>query len=98
MSCCTTRSHATGTKAPATFVKNKGGRPATAIPQGVVIEVGAWLAADGVPDTLAKIEGKIRDLMQAKEYDAANRLCASALRNCASNTSGILVFNNPEGR
>jgi hypothetical protein len=46
--------------APKAPPRSVGGRP-SAIPPEALIEVGAWLAANGIPDKLVEVEDKLRE-------------------------------------
>jgi hypothetical protein len=68
----------------ADMAKRKGGAPARAIPPAILVKVGAWLAAEGVPETLAEIERKIHDLLAADNQSAGEttvRRWAGVLRD-----------------
>ena len=51
--------------------KNKGGRPATAVPVPIQAKVAAWLAAEGCPETLVEVERKIHNLLAEVGREAA---------------------------
>jgi hypothetical protein len=51
--------------------RNKGGRPASAIPIEVQAKAAAWLAAEGCPEKQADVENRIHELLAVAGRQAA---------------------------
>jgi hypothetical protein len=64
--------------------RRAGGRTPT-IPPQALIEVGAWLAAHGIPDKLVEVEDKLREAISvAGTRELAEKLAESTIRTWAS--------------
>ena len=60
--------------------RDKGGRPATAIPLEIQARLAAWLAAEGCPEKQVDVEKRLHELLAADGREAAE----STVRDYAS--------------